>query len=82
MVYLNERRYQAALAVVAEALALDETGEYWERLVKKQNEILGWLQQRNQQKQFLLANRVSSKTGMEGVAAAKDVSPAPNGPAP
>jgi thioredoxin-like negative regulator of GroEL len=62
-VYLNERRYQAALAVVAEALALDETGEYWERLVKKQNEILGRLQQRNQQKQFLLANRVSSKPG-------------------
>jgi tetratricopeptide (TPR) repeat protein len=64
-VYLNERRYQAALAVVAEALALDETGEYWERLVKKQNEILGRLQQRNQHKQFLLANRVSSKTAVE-----------------
>jgi tetratricopeptide (TPR) repeat protein len=60
-VLLAERRYQAALGMVAEALALDETGEYYERLLKKQNEILGRLSQRNQQKQFLLANRVSSK---------------------
>jgi len=67
-VYQNERRYQAALAVIAEALALDEAGEYWERLVKKQNEVLTRLSQRNQHKQFLLANRVSSKPGTELVA--------------
>jgi tetratricopeptide (TPR) repeat protein len=62
-VLVAQRRYRPALALVAEALALDETGEYYERLVKKQAEILARLNQRNQQRFFLLANRVSSRTG-------------------
>ena len=56
-VYNAERRYRQALAVIAEALAMDETGEYAERLVKKQNEVLQRLQMRNQQRFFLQANR-------------------------
>jgi hypothetical protein len=65
-VFTHERRYQAALKVIAEAFGLDETGEYYERLGKKQAEIFGRLGQRNQQKMFLLANRVSSKAGETG----------------
>ncbi len=60
-VLVLQRRYPAALQLIAEALGLDETGEYTERLVKKQTEVLARLAQRNQHKQFLLANRVSSK---------------------
>jgi tetratricopeptide (TPR) repeat protein len=62
-VHLDERDYRAALADVAEALALDETGQFYERLIQKQNEILGRLNQRNQHKFFLMANRVSSNPG-------------------
>jgi hypothetical protein len=47
--------------LIAEALPLNETGEYWQRLVDKQPEIMTRLSQRNQQKAFLSANRVSSK---------------------
>jgi hypothetical protein len=43
-------------------LAQDETGEYYERFVKKQAEILGRLNQRQQHKHFLVANRVSKRT--------------------
>ncbi len=60
-VLVLERRYTAALQLIAEALGLDETGEYTKRLVEKQTEVLARLAQRNQHKQFLLANRVSSK---------------------
>jgi tetratricopeptide (TPR) repeat protein len=58
-----ERRYAAALTLIAEALGLDETGEYYERLVK----VLTRLAQRNQHRQFLLANRVSSKPAADAV---------------
>jgi tetratricopeptide (TPR) repeat protein len=62
-VYLDQRRYKDALTMIAEGLALDETGQYHEGLIKKQNEIMAHLTQRNQQRMFLMANRVSSKPG-------------------
>jgi tetratricopeptide (TPR) repeat protein len=61
----HERRYRQALAVIAEALAMDETGEYHERLMKKQSEILARLAMRNQQRLLLQANRVSNRTTVE-----------------
>jgi tetratricopeptide (TPR) repeat protein len=57
----RQGRYAEALALVAEALALDEQGEYVERLLKKQAEVLGRLGQRQQQKWLMLANRVSKR---------------------
>jgi tetratricopeptide (TPR) repeat protein len=64
-VLIRERRYKEALAMVADALALDETGEFYERLLKKQAEALGRLAQRSQQNAFLLANRISRRAGAE-----------------
>ncbi len=58
---IREANYGEALAVIAEALALDETGEYYERLGKKQAEILQHLARRNGQRQLLMANRVSEQ---------------------
>jgi hypothetical protein len=45
--------------VIAEALALDKTGEYRERLLQKQAEVLGGLEVRNRQEYLLLLNLVS-----------------------
>ena len=74
----HERRYRQALAVIAEALAMDETGEYHERLMKKQGEILARLAMRNQQRLLLQANRVSNRTTVE--LAKTDQGPAMPGP--
>jgi hypothetical protein len=59
-VHLRERAYAAALAKLAEALALDWTGEYRERLLQKQQEVLALLTQRHQQEYLRLANRIST----------------------
>ncbi len=58
-VYARERNYPAALVAVAEALGFDKTGEYHERLLQKQQEVLGQLRLRNQQEYLLLINLVS-----------------------
>jgi tetratricopeptide (TPR) repeat protein len=58
-VHARERDYPASLALTAEALALDRTGEYRERLLQKQNEVLALLAQRQQQEYLLLTNLVS-----------------------
>jgi tetratricopeptide (TPR) repeat protein len=59
-VHIRERDYAAALAKLAEALALDWTGEYRERLFQKQQEVLALLTQRHQQEYLRLANRIST----------------------
>ncbi len=82
-VYTQEREYALALSAIAEGLALDKMGEYRERLLQKQNEILGLLAQRSQQEYQILANRVSrypvssgpkdkQSTGLPGVLLAAD----------
>jgi tetratricopeptide (TPR) repeat protein len=58
-VYQRERDYPAALAVIAEALALDRTGEYRERLLQKQTEVLAGQEGRNRQEYLLMINLVS-----------------------
>ena len=78
----HERRYREALAVIAEALAMDETGEYHEKLMKKQAEILGRLAMRNQQRMLLQANRVSNRTTVEPAKRDQEPGTANNGPSP
>src|SRR5947209_12811741 len=58
-VHIKERDYAAALAVIAEALALDKMGQYRERLLQKQQEALALLAAQNQQEYLLLINLVS-----------------------
>jgi tetratricopeptide (TPR) repeat protein len=59
-VHVREREYEAALEVLAQALGLDQTGEYRERILQKQNEALHLLALRNQQEYLRLANRIST----------------------
>jgi tetratricopeptide (TPR) repeat protein len=58
-VHTRERNYPAALASIAEALSLDKTGEFRDRLLHKQQEVLAQLAMRNQQEYLLLINLVS-----------------------
>jgi tetratricopeptide (TPR) repeat protein len=58
-VYTREGNYVAALAKLAEALSLDKTGEYRDRVLQKQQEVLAQLTQRNRQEYLLLVNLVS-----------------------
>src|SRR5439155_17529479 len=58
-VFTREKNFPAALGIIAEALALDKTGEYRERLLQKQSEVLAQLAVRNQQEYLLLINLVS-----------------------
>ena len=46
--------------MIAEALALDKTGEYRERLLQKQQEVLALQAQQHQQAYLRLINLVSS----------------------
>src|SRR5205823_12304411 len=46
-VFTREKNFPAALGIIAEALALDKTGEYRERLLQKQSEVLAQLAVRN-----------------------------------
>ncbi|MCI0642240.1 MAG: tetratricopeptide repeat protein [Gemmataceae bacterium] len=55
----REKNYPAALEALAEGLALDKTGEYSERLLHKQQEVLAQLAMRHQQEYLLLVNLVS-----------------------
>jgi tetratricopeptide (TPR) repeat protein len=58
-VYQREKNYPRALAVIAEALALDKMGQYRERLLQKQQEVVAQQVQRHQQEHLLLVNLVS-----------------------
>jgi tetratricopeptide (TPR) repeat protein len=64
-VHARERNYPAALASIAEALAFDKTGEFRERLLHKQQEVLTQLTLRNQQEYLLLINLVSKYAKQE-----------------
>src|SRR5205807_5120887 len=64
-VHARERDFSAALAAIAEALGLDKTGEFRERLLQKQQEVLTQLALRNQQEYLLLINLVSKYARQE-----------------
>ena len=68
-VHTRAREYPAALQRIAEALALDKTGEYRDRLLQKLQEVVGRQMQRHQQEYLLLINLVSKN--------AKPTDPAP-----
>jgi tetratricopeptide (TPR) repeat protein len=59
-VHGRQKDYGAALTRLAEALALDQSGEYRERILQKQNEVLARVAQRSQQEYLRLANRIST----------------------
>jgi len=44
---LGKRTFAAALEMIFQALSLDKTGEYRDRLLHKQQEVLAQLAQRN-----------------------------------
>jgi tetratricopeptide (TPR) repeat protein len=58
-VHTRQKNYPAALATIAEALGLDKTGQYRERLLQKQTEVLQLLTLRQQQEYLLMVNLVS-----------------------
>ena len=47
------------MQILAEALALDKTGEYRDRLLQKQSEVVMLLTQRHQQEYLRMVNLVS-----------------------
>jgi tetratricopeptide (TPR) repeat protein len=64
-VHTRQKEYAAALARIAEALALDKTGEYRERLVQKQQEVIARQAQRHQQEYLTMINLVSKSTASD-----------------
>jgi tetratricopeptide (TPR) repeat protein len=61
-VYTREKNYPLALQKIAEALGHDFKGEYRERLLKKQQEILDRQTQRNLQEYQRVINRINTAT--------------------
>ena len=64
-VHTREKDFAAALKRIAEALGLDKTGEYRDRLLQKQQEVVGRQTQRHQQEYLLLINLVSKYANEE-----------------
>jgi tetratricopeptide (TPR) repeat protein len=58
-VHAQQTDYAAALVMIAEAFSLDSRGESFERLLKKQQDLLMRLAQQHQREYLLLANLVS-----------------------
>jgi tetratricopeptide (TPR) repeat protein len=58
-VYTRLKDYPSALKMIAEALSLDKTGEYRDRLLHKQQEVLALLARRHQHEYLLMINLVS-----------------------
>jgi tetratricopeptide (TPR) repeat protein len=59
-VLIRNRDYAGALHLIAEALALDKSGTYHERLLQKQNEVLNRLAHRHQQEYQFMLNRITT----------------------
>jgi tetratricopeptide (TPR) repeat protein len=64
-VHTRQKEYAMALGRIAEALALDKTGEYRERLLQKQQEVIARQTQRHQQEFLTLINLVSKSTSSD-----------------
>lgn len=58
-VYTREKNYPAALERIAQALTLDKLGQYRDRLLAKQQEVVALQAARHQQEYLLLINLVS-----------------------
>lgn len=55
--YIHRKDYASALAMIKEGLFHDKTGEYRERFLEKQTEILARLRQLDQQRNHIFKNR-------------------------
>jgi tetratricopeptide (TPR) repeat protein len=58
-VYQREKNFPAALAMIAEGLSRDKMGQYRDRLLQKQSEVVAQQVQRHQTEYLLLVNLVS-----------------------
>jgi tetratricopeptide (TPR) repeat protein len=58
-VYQREKNYAAALQIIAAGLALDKMGQYRDRLLAKQQEVVAQQVRRHQTEYLLLVNLVS-----------------------
>ncbi len=58
-VFTRLKDFPAALDMISQAMSLDKTGEFRDRLLHKQQEVLVQLAQKNQQEYLLLINLVS-----------------------
>jgi len=58
-VHTRQKNYRPALAMIADALALDKTGQYRERLLQKQAEVLQLVAVRHQAEYLRMVNLVS-----------------------
>ena len=61
-VYTREKSFPAALETIAQAFSLDRTGEFRDRLLQKQQEVLAQSATRHQHEYLLLINLVSKYT--------------------
>ncbi len=68
-VHLKEKDHAAALQRIAEAFALDKTGQYRDRLLQKLQETLARLTEQHRQEYLLLINLVSTYTPSQPTAA-------------
>jgi hypothetical protein len=57
------KEFQAALTILAEALLLDKVGQFRERLLQKQTEVLRLLANRTGKEFYVMANRVRHFAG-------------------
>jgi tetratricopeptide (TPR) repeat protein len=60
-VHVRTKEYKEALHGIAEALFLDKTGIYRDRLLHTQTEVLAYLTQRHEQEALRMANRVHTR---------------------
>jgi len=58
-VHTRQKNYRPALAVIADALALDKTGQYRERLLQKRGEVLQLVAVKHQAEYLRMVNLVS-----------------------
>jgi hypothetical protein len=58
-VHTRQKNYRAALVMLAEALGLGKTGQYQERILQKQAEVLQLLALKNQEQYLRMVNLVS-----------------------
>jgi len=65
--YAREKNFPAAVGMIGQALVLDRTGEYRERLMHKLQEVMVQVGQRHQQEYLLLINLVSRSAKKDGV---------------
>jgi tetratricopeptide (TPR) repeat protein len=76
-VYQREKNFPRALEMLAQGLALDKMGQYRERLLHKQQEVVAQQVQRHQQEYLLLVNLVSKYAPATPTEPRREGEPAP-----